>query len=312
MLPTHVVEVEVPAKINLGLLIGERMPDGFHTIDTVYQSISLLETIRIYPASSIKGAPPDKGYLASDGFWMNFDTAWEVPLDETNLVARAARRMAETARKPLGEIGIQVIKRTPIGAGLGGGSADAAGVLLGLNTLWKTPLSKENLLEIASELGSDVPFCLQGGTARGLGRGNKLTQISNKLDFWIVLVKANIDVGTSNAYASFDQLGFVQKKDLTQLVEALENGQPQKFLNTMKNDFEVVIDLLYPKVTSVTCELVAAGCPRALLAGSGASVWGICWDQKQADQVASVLDARYPFVRVVRPLAHGPRIRSWQ
>ena len=203
---SRVLTVRAPAKINLGLTVLGRRPDGYHEIESVMQQVSLAD-ILLFEPSPMKGLC----FLCTDPDLSGYD----------NLVCQAAKLLEEQTNKPLPGVRITLVKRIPVEAGLAGGSSDAAAVLLTLNSYWQLGLSKTDLLEIGSALGSDVPFCLQGGTSLVRGRGEKLEQLPPLPFFWVVLALPHgVKISTASAYRSFDS-NLIGKPSLIPLLKAI-------------------------------------------------------------------------------------------
>lgn len=201
---------KAPAKINLGLSVLGRRPDGYHDIESVMQQISLADTLILQP-SPLKG-------------WRFFcsDQALARP---DNLVCRAVEALAARAQKPLPGVDLTLIKNIPVEAGLAGGSADAAAALKALNCFWRLGFKRESLVELGAGLGSDVPFCLLGGTALARGRGELLEKLPALPFFWVVLaLPAAVKISTAAAYAAFDK-NYRGRPSLQPLVEAVKKGR---------------------------------------------------------------------------------------
>jgi len=173
------------AKVNLGLRVLGKRADGYHELDTIFQTVSLHDTIKIAPTddSEILFSCDDRS----------------LPADEDNLVVRAARSLQERSVSNRGAR-IRLEKRIPTQAGLGGGSADAAVTLLGLTSLWKLQLAKDVLIEIAAQLGADVPFFLFGGTARGTGIGDRVESLPDAPERFLLIIKPGANISTADAY----------------------------------------------------------------------------------------------------------------
>lgn len=258
---------EAPAKINLFLSILAKRPDGYHEIDTVFQSISLCDTIRLYPQQT--------GILL-------FCSDSALPSDNRNLAYRAASAYFTEAGNT-GGVQIHLIKRIPSGAGLGGGSSDAAAVLLGLNALAKKPLSDAQLFKIAVSLGADVPFFLRGGTARANGIGEILSDAPPLQDCQILIVKGAQHADTSNAYAALDACETVSPRDAQQMLSALSQN-PLVVSHALYNQFAQVS----PYAKPLCDRLCALGAEGAALCGSGAAVFGIFTDPTAANAAKTV------------------------
>lgn len=247
-----------PAKINLCLSVLGRRADGYHAIDTVLQTIDLHDTVTLRrgsaPGVSIRVVGP---------------SAAGVPEDETNLAVRAARELAERTGHAL-ELGIELEKRVPAGAGLGGGSSDAAAVLLALARRFAVPDPTHTVADLAAGLGADVPFFLRGGTWRGVGRGDRLVAIDPPAERWGVLVVPRERVATAAAYAWWDDASGAP----------LASGEPGAPRGTHDwkaagNDLEKVVVPRHP-VIARAIEAVAAGpAVVARMTGTGSGVFGL-------------------------------------
>ncbi len=211
------------AKINLGLSVLGRRSDGFHQLETVMQQISLHDTLLFEPCSV------DNTYIL---------LCRNPELDGPhNLVSRAANLLKEQVSTKLPGVKVTLYKNIPVEAGLAGGSSDAAAALVGLNQFWQLGLSSDNLFKLAGRLGSDVPFCLCGGTALARGRGELLEKLPLLPFFWVVLaLPVGVKFSTAEAYRKFDrnQLG---RPDLSPLVQAIKNGSKADITGWLKGDF---------------------------------------------------------------------------
>ncbi len=198
------------AKINLGLTVIGRRPDGFHDVESVMQQISLSDTLLFEPQ-------PGKGFV--------FESTDPDLAGPENLICRSAALLEEKTGQPLPGVKVTLHKNIPVSAGLAGGSSDAAAALLGLNKFLQTKLGRPELLELACRLGSDVPFCLQGGTFLARGRGEKLKRLPALPFFWVVLaLPRGVQISTAAAYGSFDRR-LLGKPDLKPLVAAIKRGR---------------------------------------------------------------------------------------
>ncbi len=214
--------LKAPAKINLGLTVLARRTDGYHEIESVMQQISLADTLFFEAVSGSR--------------WHFFCTDQQLS-GADNLVNRAAALLEQQAGKALAGVRITLYKNIPVAAGLAGGSADAAATLRGLNQFWNLGLDKTTLLKMGALLGSDVPFCLQGGTALARGRGEQLEKLPPLPFFWLVLVlPTNLQMSTSAAYSSFD-LNQIGTPSLHPLLEAIRKGSKRKILGWLGRGF---------------------------------------------------------------------------
>ena len=222
------------SKINIGLAITGKREDGYHDIDSIFQSIRLSDSIYFAKHHSVVfsgGAPELPEYMQK-----------LVTYGEENLALKALRALQAYTGCKAGAA-IHLLKRVPIQAGLGGGSADAAAMLVGLNRFWDLRLTQEELLQIGATLGSDVPFLLQGGTARGTGRGEILTHGKSPDPHWLLLVKPKVSVSTVAAYGRFTNKSVATKQTIDTVQQHLENNDLKSAFLTSANTFE---ELLFP------------------------------------------------------------------
>ena len=222
------------SKINIGLAITGKREDGYHDIDSIFQSIRLSDSIYFAKHHSVVfsgGAPELPEYMQK-----------LVTYGEENLALKALRALQAYPGCKAGAA-IHLLKRVPIQAGLGGGSADAAAMLVGLNRFWDLRLTQEELLQIGATLGSDVPFLLQGGTARGTGRGEILTYGKSPDPHWLLLVKPKVSVSTAAAYGRFTNKSVATKQTIDTVQQHLENNDLKSAFLTSANTFE---ELLFP------------------------------------------------------------------
>ena len=222
------------SKINIGLAITGKREDGYHDIDSIFQSIRLSDSIYFAKHHSVVfsgGAPELPEYMQK-----------LVTYGEENLALKALRAIQAYTGCKTGAA-IHLLKRVPIQAGLGGGSADAAAMLVGLNRFWDLRLTQEELLQIGATLGSDVPFLLQGGTARGTGRGEILTYGKSPDPHWLLLVKPKVSVSTAAAYSRFTNTSVATKQTIDTVQQHLENNDLKSAFLTSANTFE---ELLFP------------------------------------------------------------------
>lgn len=222
------------SKINIGLAITGKREDGYHDIDSIFQSIRLSDSIYFAKHHSVVfsgGAPELPEYMQK-----------LVTYGEENLALKALRAIQAYTGCKAGAA-IHLLKRVPIQAGLGGGSADAAAMLVGLNRFWDLRLTQEELLQIGATLGSDVPFLLQGGTARGTGRGEILTYGKFPDPHWLLLVKPKVSVSTAAAYSRFTNKSVATKQTIDSVQQHLENNDLKSAFLTSANTFE---ELLFP------------------------------------------------------------------
>ena len=284
------IAIRAYAKVNLSLGVGSIGPDGYHPVEMVLLSVDLYDTLRLC--------------ILDTGIYIETD-APGLPVDARNIAYRAAAAYLRAADIDQG-VHIRIEKDIPIAAGLAGGSADAAAVLAGLNDLFGGPLWGDDLLRIAGELGSDVPFCLTGGLALATGRGTELAPLPPFAEGPVfVMVNPGVLVRTADVYAQFDSLPPDPWPDTPGLVGALGAADWRKAAFHMANMLEPAADSLCPVVPSIREALVREGALAARMSGSGPTVFGLFMDRQAARAAAERLGGTYPFVRAVSPVPVG-------
>jgi 4-diphosphocytidyl-2-C-methyl-D-erythritol kinase len=259
------------AKINWSLRVLGKRGDGYHEIDTVFQTISLHDSITITPTGE------NRIVLSCDDRTL--------PSDERNLVWRAAAALRVRCAIQKGAR-LRLEKRIPVHAGLGGGSSDALATLIGLAYLWKATMTESELLELAAGLGADVPVFFYGGTARGTGTGTEITPLRDAADKFLLVLKPNANISTSKAYEALNAAALTTSDAKTILSSSQRSSFPDSFSSeALLNDFEAVAFQLEPEIERARVALIKAGASPALLAGSGAAVFGV-FDNKDAQERA--------------------------
>lgn len=289
----HAYTLKAPAKINLLLeIIGDR-PDGFHELVMVLQSISLADIVELQP-------------LGGDRIQLHCNHP-QVPCDETNLAHRAARLMQEQYPGK-GGVAITIDKKIPIGAGLAGGSADAAAVLVGLDLMWNLGLTQAELHTYAAKLGSDIPFCVSGGTALALGRGEELTPLPDLDQLYGVLAKyRSLSVATPWAYKTYrQQFSESYARDPEALERRRREGHSVELMAAIThrdslavpqhlyNDLERVVLPEYPQVQEIRDLLQSFGALGTMMSGSGPTVFGLADSRSKAELMATQLQTALP------------------
>lgn len=291
------VTVRAPAKINVYLGVGKVRSDGFHPLETVYQAVSLYDDVTVTDAGEWSVS------TITDGAHVD---AAAVPDDESNIVIRAGKTLAahhqleRTAR-------IEVRKSIPVAGGMAGGSADAAATLVALDRLWNLNTSDEELLALAAELGSDVPFALIGGTATGAGRGEVVTPVEDNGTWWWVVVFNDDGLSTPSVYGAYDLLegGDHDYRVRPALLETLRDpaGNPDGIGVFVYNDLEDAAFYLRPDLQTSAEAALECGAMTTLLSGSGPTMLAIATDADEARSIAGQLAERgYDRTAVV----HGP------
>lgn len=270
------MKVRAYAKINLGLHVLGKRPDGYHSIETVFRLVNLYDEIEIVQV----------------GQDIHFSTnSPELSNDSSNLCVRAAHLLRDLTGSHTG-VEITLTKRIPIGAGLGGGSSDAAAVLKGLAKLWSLDISNDELQTVGATLGSDVPFFFTGTTAFATGRGEILESFDLKIPYTILLVTPKIHISTAWAYSQLSLNPGLERPDLrTTLEEGMEDAQ--RLQHGISNDFEVPVFKHYPAIASIKAELLSEGAACSLMSGSGSSVFALFQDQTAAKRLAQRLSDTY-------------------
>ncbi|MFA6989211.1 MAG: 4-(cytidine 5'-diphospho)-2-C-methyl-D-erythritol kinase [Candidatus Gastranaerophilaceae bacterium] len=268
------LKVKTPAKINLTLEIEGKRPDGFHNIQSIMQAISIFDLLAI-EITDISCHCTDDNVIKLSG---NSDL---IPYDENNLVYKAAKKFLETAGITNKKISIYIEKNIPVAAGLAGGSSNAAGTLVGLNKLFDNLLSNEQIDEIAAGLGSDLNFCIDGGTQFATSRGEVLEKIITPDLNFIVVKPKNLFISAKEAYTKYSQVSPVRHFEPVSGSAIMrfrnEFGMTSKEISKLlNNDLEKAIINDYPQIQKLKDTLINAGCLNAMMSGSGPTVFGIC------------------------------------
>ncbi|MFD3381225.1 MULTISPECIES: 4-(cytidine 5'-diphospho)-2-C-methyl-D-erythritol kinase [unclassified Streptomyces] len=273
------VTVRVPAKVNVQLAVGGARPDGFHDLANVFLAVGLYDEVTVTPADTLR--------VTCEG-----PDASQVPLDRTNLAARAVEKLAaRTGREA--HVHIHIAKDIPVAGGMAGGSADGAGALLACDALWGTGASRAELLDICAELGSDVPFSLVGGAALGTGRGEKLRVLEVGGTFHWVFAVADGGLSTPAVYGEFDRLN--EGVDVPEpvasggLLEALAKGDPTALAAVLSNDLQAAALSLRPSLDLTLAAGRSAGALAGLVSGSGPTTAFLVRDAESAVKVADAL-----------------------
>ncbi|KPL19290.1 MAG: hypothetical protein AMJ92_03885 [candidate division Zixibacteria bacterium SM23_81] len=274
------------AKVNFGLRILRKRSDGFHDIETVLQTIDLRDTVTISPVQ--------------DGKILLQCDHQDVPSGPENLAYKAAQLLQEECEVRRG-CRIEINKRIPPGAGLGGGSSNAATTLLGLNSLWKLKLPTKRILSLSAKLGSDVPFFIQGGTALARGRGEQLIPLRLIPDFWMVLIKPELSIATEWAYRQV-KIPLTSNSLDVKLEGLQEISNLEQLLSFLDNDLEKAVGEVYPSIANIKAELLSKGAMGATMSGSGSAVFGLVKTKMAAERLAEGMSRPKWQIFVVRPV----------
>jgi len=298
--PTGSVTVRVPGKVNLFLGVGDRRPDGYHELTTVFHAVSLSDEVTVRDADVLSLR------LVGEG-------ADEVPTDARNLAWQAAELMAErVGRAP--DVEITIVKSIPVAGGMAGGSADAAAVLVGINALWELGVPRRDLHAMAARLGSDVPFSLHGGTALGTGRGEELTTVLSRNTFHWVLAFAIDGLSTASVYSEIDRLREAGEpprlSDPEPLLTALSAGDPYGLAPLLGNDLQPAALSLEPNLRRTLRAGTEAGALAGIVSGSGPTCAFLCSSGDAAVEVSAELAGAgvCRTVRVASGPVHGARV----
>ncbi|MFH1282505.1 MAG: 4-(cytidine 5'-diphospho)-2-C-methyl-D-erythritol kinase [bacterium] len=279
------MKVSVPAKINLYLKVVALLPSGYHYIETIFHEISLRDELIIKKE-------------ASSGITLKVDSDFKKMknLKKNNSIIKAYEYLSKHISKKLG-VSVTLKKKIPLGAGLGGGSSDAAGLIRGMNALYNLGLSIKEEMNIASKVGADVPFFLNGGCALGIGRGDKIKNIDNKFKFWVVLVYPEVAVPTEFIYKEYDKSrsipviakkheykGLTLSKNIINIKRYLINNNRHKLLSNLHNDLQDIALSKYPQVSTALLLLKENGGEIGGVSGSGSSVYALFSDKKKAEE----------------------------
>ncbi|WP_270886128.1 4-(cytidine 5'-diphospho)-2-C-methyl-D-erythritol kinase [Pedococcus sp. 5OH_020] len=294
------VTVRVPAKVNLELLVGPPREDGYHPLATVYQAVTLFDEVTVRTAAewSISVVGPQ-----SVG----------VPADDTNLAARAARRLA-AANGVVQPVHLRVRKEIPVAGGMAGGSADAAAALVACDQLWGLSLSRPALEKIAADVGSDVPFLLSGGTAMGSGRGEVLAPVLAKGTYHWVFALSEKGLSTPAVYAECDRLRsgrpVHQPSPSPEMMTALRSGNARALGEALSNDLQAAAISLMPEIGDVLDAGLEFGAVGGVVSGSGPTVAFLAEDHESALDLAVSLTASGAVQDVRRATgpAHGAHV----
>ncbi|MBP0462069.1 4-(cytidine 5'-diphospho)-2-C-methyl-D-erythritol kinase [Streptomyces montanisoli] len=276
------VRVRVPAKVNAGLAVGGARPDGFHDLANVFLAVGLYDEV-----TATAGAAGEGPVITCEG-----PDAAQVPLDASNLAARAALALAERHGVPA-DVRLHIAKDIPVAGGMAGGSADGAAALLACDTLWGLQTPRDELLAICADLGSDVPFSLLGGAALGTGRGERLTALPVGGAFHWVFAVAHEGLSTPRVFQEFDRLtagtAVPEPAAAPALLSALRDGDAALLAAALANDLQPAALSLRPSLAETLAAGMEAGALASLVSGSGPTTAFLAKDAQTAHQVAQAL-----------------------
>ena len=276
------------AKINLGLDVLRRREDGYHELRMIMQTVDIYDELLIEKTDE-------------NGMVTLTANCEGLPLDENNLIVKAARIMMDTYHLS-GGLRIHLTKQIPMAAGMAGGSADAAATFLGINRLFGLNLTKEELEKHGVRVGADVPYCILGGTCLAEGIGEILTPIRQLPDVPVVIVKPDFDVSTGYVYGNLHADTLKNHPDIDSQIAAIESGDLKRMADMMGNVLQNVTIAGYPQIDTIKEHMIRMGAYGSMMSGSGPSVFGLYETDQVAKEAASKLRMLYPkaFVTATR------------
>ncbi|MDD6677961.1 MAG: 4-(cytidine 5'-diphospho)-2-C-methyl-D-erythritol kinase [Firmicutes bacterium] len=279
---------EAFAKLNLTLDVLGKRQDGYHDLKSIMQTISIRDSIEIDVGT---GKP-----------WKLLCTNAGIPADERNLAWKAARIYCDALQKDPNGLEIRIEKRIPVEAGLGGGSADAAAVLRALNRYYGNPLSIAALAELGASVGSDVPFCVIGGTAEVTGRGERIRKLPNMPDCVFVVCKPPFSASTPELYRMIDEREIALRPDHSAMESALLEGNLEKVAENLCNVFDPIVTSDHLELNYIKSIFNSYGSLGQQMTGSGSAVFAIVEEFEYAAVICNMLKENYPMVYIAKPV----------
>lgn len=259
-------DIKAYAKINLGLDVVQELPNGYHEVRMIMQTVGIYDELTLEKTDA--------------GIYLTTDSG-ELPTDENNLIYRAARLMQQTYQIEDG-VRIHLRKTIPVAAGMAGGSTDAAATMKGMNNLFGLGLSVPELMDLSVRIGADVPYCILGGTALAEGIGEKLTSLPAAPSCHVLIAKPDISVSTKYVYGHLDSAGIQHHPDIGGMVSAIRAGSLPGILERLENVLEAVTIPLHPVIADLKKRMLELGAAGSLMSGSGPTVFGIFTDREKA------------------------------
>lgn len=276
------------AKINLGLDVIRRRPDGYHEVKMIMQTVGIYDILTFAKRELSAEGPQISIMLEQKNTLKPEFSGEELPCDESNLIYKAAAMIMDTyGVKESVDITLQ--KNIPIAAGMAGGSTDAAAVFHGLNELFGLSMSLEDMKRLGVKIGADVPYCIVGGTALSEGIGEILTPLPAPTKAYLLIAKPDIDVSTKFVYENLHADMLKYHPDIDGMVEALKAGNLTKVTERMGNVLETVTEKKYPIIRRIKDEMIKGGAQNALMSGSGPTVFGIYTDKETVRKAYDVI-----------------------
>ena len=284
------ISVKAPAKINLTLDVLAKRPDGYHEVEMVMTTVDLADRVDLT--------------LREDGEITLDCSASFVPDDIRNHAYKAAVLMKERYQVRQG-VHMYIDKQIPVAAGLAGGSSDAAATLRGLNQLWKLGLTINELAVLGAEIGSDVPFCVYGGTALAKGRGERITHLGTPAPCWVILAKPPVGVSTPDVYGNLRVQEITNHPPTKQMLQAIERQEFSLMCHSLGNVLENVTLSMHPQVRQIKELMIASGADGVLMSGSGPTVFALVQKEAKVHRIYNALRGFVKDVYVVRMLGAG-------
>lgn len=282
------VRIKSPAKVNLFLEVLGKRGDGYHNVETILETVNLFDDIILKER---------EGEIRMES------NLPELPLGKENLAYQAAFLLKERL-KIKGGVQIIIDKRIPLASGLGGGSSNAASVLLGLNRLWNLNLSYEELADLARKIGADVPFFLRGGRALGKGRGDELQSLPQNQTLYFILVSPDFEVSTEWAYRNLKGNLTKERRSIKMILSTLKSGAIKKIGDSLYNRLEEAVIPRHPLIGRIKERLLELGTWGALMSGSGPSLFGLAEDQKEAVKIYDRIKKDFERVFLLESFKH--------
>jgi 4-diphosphocytidyl-2C-methyl-D-erythritol kinase len=277
---------KAPAKINLGLNVIGKRADGYHELDMIMASVDLADRI------TVQDVEENTIFLQSNSSF--------IPLGKKNHIYKAVSLLKRTFHVKKG-VSIYLDKKTPVAGGLAGGSSDAAATLRALNQLWQLDLTTKEMAKLGEQIGSDVPYCVYGQTARVTGRGEHVRLLEQPKKSWVILVKPKFGVSTIDIFKRVD-LERISHPNIEALEKAVVNSDFQALFDNLGNSLESITLEKYPLILKIKQHLLASGADGVLMSGSGPTVFGLCQYEKQAKRVYNAIKGFCNEVYLVRML----------
>ncbi len=302
------VRVRAPGKINVSFRVGPLREDGYHSVASVYLAVSLYEEV-----TATVGEEPGTIVTVNGQGSLNLPVE-SIPLDATNLAARAAALLADLSENSTGLL-LDITKRVPVAGGMGGGSADAAATLIACDALWKSGFSRDELANMAAELGADVPFALVGGTAVGVGVGEQLTPAISKTPLYWVLVTSGYGLSTPEVYRTLDEIRLREGTEPgappeidPRILGAMRSGDARALADLLHNDLQAAALELAPGLADILKTGTGAGALAGLVSGSGPTVAFLAESEEHAAALAGQLTDSGLKATAVHGPVYGARI----